>query len=295
MNRRGGGPRIAGALVMALGVLASAGARCDEIPGAALEAETRGTLFSPLMADPKEPHFFASVLGTHLDSTNDSVTLGSVGFGDEFGFLGRQGARSGWQVGLQAGVMAQFVLERGSTYPLINADYVVGLPVTWRRDRVSARLRVYHQSSHLGDEYLLQNPDVRRIDVSFEELEGIAALDIGGGRGRAYVGAGALLHRNPDMERGKLLAGLEWRGWGHPGSGGARGLGRRLVAGVEVKLLQELDWEADVRAVLGVKLTPELRGRSVSLLAEYYHGSIPYGQFFHEKEDHIGLGLHLGL
>jgi hypothetical protein len=191
--------------------------------------------------------------------------------------------------------MAQFLLERGSSYPLINADYVVGVPVTWRRDRVSARLRVYHQSSHLGDEYLLQNPDVRRIDVSFEELEGIAALDVGGGRGRAYVGAGVLLHRNPDMERGKLLFGVEWRRRGHFGSRAAGGLGRMLVAGVEVKLLQELDWEADVRAVVGVELTRALGGRSVSLLAEYYNGSIPYGQFFHEKEDHIGLGLHLGL
>ena len=295
MHRRGRGSIVAGALVMTLGALASAGARGEEGPGAALDAERRQTLFSPLMADPKEPHFFASVLGTDLHATGESETIGSVGFGDQFGFLGRQAARGGWQIGLQAGVMAQFILERGSSYPLVNADYVVGVPVTWRRDGVSARLRVYHQSSHLGDEYLLQNPDVRRIDVSFEELEGVVALDLANGRGRAYVGAGELLHSSSDLKRGKLLAGFEWRGWEHLHSGAARGFGRMLVAGVEVKLLQELDWETDVRAVVGVELPQTLGGRRVSILAEYYNGSIPYGQFFHGKEDHVGLGLHLGL
>ena len=295
MNRRGRGAGVAGVLVAILGTLASAGARGQESPGAVLDAEMRQTVFPPLIADPKEPHFFASVLGTDVHATGESLTIGSVGFGDQFGFVGRRAARGGWQIGLQAGVMAQFVLERGSSHPLINADYVVGVPVTWRRDRVSARLRIYHQSSHLGDEYLLQNPDVQRINVSFEELEGIVALDLGNGRARAYVGAGELLHRSHDMERGKLLAGFEWRGWGRRGSGAARGFGRRLVAGVEVKLLEELDWEADVRAVVGVELTHSLGGRSVSILAEYYNGSIPYGQFFREKEDHIGVGLHLGL
>ena len=139
---------------------------------------------------------------------------------------------------------------------------------------------------------MLQNPETTRIDVSFEELEGIAALDVMDGRGRAYVGAGFLLHRNPDMERGKVLAGVEWRGRGHQWS---RAFATNLVAGVEVRLLQELDWEANVRAVFGVEFARALGGRGVSLLAEYYNGAIPYGQFFHEEESHIGLGLHFGL
>ncbi len=295
MHRRGRGSIVAGALVMTLGAIASTAARGEESPAAALDAKTRQALFSPLVADPKEPHFYASVLGTDQRATGESLTVGSVGLGDQFGFLGRHAVDGGWQVGLQAGVMAQFILDRGRSYPLVNADYVFGVPVTWRRDRVSARLRLYHQSSHLGDEYLLQHPDVRRIDISFEELEGVVSFDLANARGRAYVGAGEVLHHSSDMRRAKLLAGCEWRGWGHLRSGTARGFGSRLLAGVEVKLLQELEWRADIRAVVGLELAHTLGGRSVSLMAEYYDGSIPYGQFFHQKEDHLGIGLHLGM
>jgi hypothetical protein len=167
--------------------------------------------------------------------------------------------------------------------------------VTWRRERLSARVRVYHQSSHLGDEYLLQNPGVRRVDVSFEELEGIAAIDIARGRGRAYVGAGLLLRRHPAMERGKLLGGIEWRGRSHDWSIVSNRFETRLVAGVEVKLLQELDWRPGVRTVFGVELSHERGSRAVGILAEYSHGSFPYGQFLHETVDQVGLGIHLGL
>jgi hypothetical protein len=52
-------------------------------------------------------------------------------------------------------VFAQFDLDSTSD-DLLNADYVVGLPLTFRRAGFSARGRFYHQSSHLGDELLLR-------------------------------------------------------------------------------------------------------------------------------------------
>ena len=74
------GPRassIVGVFVLVMGALPSAGVRCEEGPPAAeLAAEHRQTLFSPLLADPKEPHFFATVLGMHRDATSESLTLG---------------------------------------------------------------------------------------------------------------------------------------------------------------------------------------------------------------------------
>ena len=55
---------------------------------------------------------------------------------------------------LVGNVYAQFDLNRPS-YDLINADYLIGLPLTFRFDRFSGRARLYHQSSHLGDEFVL--------------------------------------------------------------------------------------------------------------------------------------------
>lgn len=136
----------------------------------------RGDVFCPLVADPKGAHSFVSVLreSTDTGAVTLAANIASVGIGDMYG-LGRwNGARAGdgVQFSLSAGVLAQFDLGT-SSYDLLNADYFVGLPVTIRSGAVSARLRVYHQSSHLGDEYLLREPPDRRDreNLSFEAAE----------------------------------------------------------------------------------------------------------------------------
>ena len=81
---------------------------------------------------------------------------GAVGFGERWGIVRRPGERAGdgWQVGLSGGVFAQFDMDADSN-DLINADYVIGFPLTWRHGAWSGRFNLYHQSSHLGDELLL--------------------------------------------------------------------------------------------------------------------------------------------
>ena len=51
--------------------------------------------------------------------------------------------------------------------------------------------------------------------------------------------------------------------------------------------------EIDVSARVGVEFEkPDTSKRRVLLLVEYYRGHSPPGQFFIEKIEHIGLGLH---
>jgi hypothetical protein len=309
--------RLAGqlALVCALAMFAITGVwaqdtpcegACAGAPGPELKADgvtpqgrdpldsPEGTLFVHLIADPKEPHFYASALRTRADARGTSVTLASVGFGEQFGVWGQRQRRGGWQVGIQAGVLAQLNLDPATSYALINADYIVGIPFAWRRDRLSARVRVYHQSSHVGDELLLLNPGLERINLSFEELEAVGAYDVLDGHGRLYAGGGFLLKRHPAMKRGRLLWGLEWRGRSHSPAI-ARGLHfvTTPVVGVEVKAAGELQWKPSVRIIGGVELARARGQRGVHLLAEYYHGFFPYGQFYDQKVDHLGVGAHL--
>jgi hypothetical protein len=285
------------AVALALAVVACAPptrARADEVQQP-VACACPPRLFAPLLGDPSEPHFFAAAVHTQLETEGRFVDLGSVGLGNEFVLWSRHGARDDWQVGLQAGMTGQFRLERESSYTLTNTDYLLGVPLAWRRGRTSARLRFYHRSSHLGDEYLVQNPGTRPINFSFEELEGLAALDLAGGRGRAYAGGGYLVHRRPSMARGKLVAGAEWKGRNGATSSASRGFAGRLVAGLEVRLREDHSWSPDVLTVLGLQIAGGRGNRALDLLAEYYHGSAPYGQFHRERVDHLGLGLHLDL
>ncbi|OQW31230.1 MAG: hypothetical protein A4E20_14870 [Nitrospira sp. SG-bin2] len=86
-------------------------------------------VFRPLMADPKQPQFFASWQAVRVRTDRTSVNIGSVGFGENFGVYTRREGCNGWQAGVLAGVFSQFNLDAPSS-DLINADYIVGIPLS---------------------------------------------------------------------------------------------------------------------------------------------------------------------
>jgi len=198
-------------------------------------------------------------------------------------------------VSVAAGVFSQFDMERPS-YDLINTDFIIGFPFTWRRGVFSGRARVYHQSSHLGDEYLLRvHPE--RVNLSFEAAELIVARDFGTLRG--YAGGEYLVRHEPsDLKPGVLHAGLEWR----PGTPlvhlGRLGSGR-LVAALDAKAPQEREWEVGWGARAGMEFSPGAPGieasRRWSIQIHAYRGPTPYGQFYLENVSSIGVGLHFSL
>ena len=261
----------------------------------------RGDVFCPLVADPKSARSFASLLrhesGDDLQDTE--LDIASVGIGDAFG-LGRwSGSRpgDGVQLSLTAGVFAQFDIGT-SSYDLLNADYIVGLPLTIRRGWFSSRLRFYHQSSHLGDEYLLREPPDRqdRENLTFEALEWLLSAD--GGPFRLYGGGELLFHREPeDLGRYVGHAGLELRPQARIIPMSSLG-GFRFVGGVDVKSSEEQDWEPAISARGGLEYDraggTDVTARRWGVFAEFYTGPSPYGQFFREKVRLMGVGVHFG-
>ena len=76
-----------------------------------------------------------------------------------------------WEIALQAGVFSIFNMNAQSK-DLVNADYTVGLLTSYRTGPFSGFLRLHHQSSHLGDEFILDSPTpVNRINLTFEEVD----------------------------------------------------------------------------------------------------------------------------
>jgi uncharacterized protein DUF1207 len=258
----------------------------------------RGDVFCPLLADPKGQRSFVS----YLHETNDEgdMNVGSVGISDAFGLLRVGGPRpgDGFQMSLAGSVFAQFDLG-SSSYDLVNADYIIGLPIDFRRQAFSTRFRLYHQSSHLGDEFLLRenNPTFVRENISFEAAEMILSLD--GGPFRIYGGGEYLLRRDPkDLERYVAHGGVEVRP--------ARRLvrlgsvaGVRFVAGGDVKASEEQDWKPAVSIRTGFEFDrprdTDPPGRRWGLLFEAYTGPSPYGQFFRNQVRYFGAGIHFTL
>jgi len=255
----------------------------------------RGDVFCALIADPKATRSFASYQkGNATDLASD---IAAVGIADQFPFFraaaGRPG--NGIQLGVSGAVFAQFDL-RAASYDLLNADYMIGLPLTFRAGPFSGRARVYHQSSHLGDELVLRPNSPPRENLSFESAELLLSLDISALR--VYGGAEDFLHRDPVELADRLLhAGVELRPRASVNFG-SLAVGRIVAAG-DVKVVNDSVSRTGVSVRAGFEFArprdEETPSRRWSLLAEYYEGPSPYGQFYRRKVRLTGLGFQFTL
>lgn len=253
-------------------------------------------LFRPLIADPKQPQFLLTYQRMRFRDLDRSMNAGFVAFGETFGLWTRRDGRcNGIQIGIHGAVFSQFNLDAPSK-DLINSDFIIGFPLTWRHGPLSTRLRLYHQSSHLGDELLLSNPGIRRLNFGFEELEGLLSIDVPWVR--AYGGGGYLVHREPELDRGKLQWGIELRRPDRPSP-----LFRNVIENlqlvplmaVDFKAFEQLAWNLNLNAVAGVELYRPGSTRRLRFLLSYYRGFNPYGQFFNQKIELFGFGFYFHL
>lgn len=255
----------------------------------------QGQLFCSLVADPKAERSFMTYLrGDFATIANpppgEKTNIGAVGLGDSFGIFRYTGSTpgDGLQLDLSAAVLSQFNLDQPS-FDLINADYLVGLPLTFRNGGFTTRLRVYHQSSHLGDEFLL-NTRPERLNISFESLELILSHEVS--VLRLYAGGEHFFAREPDDLPERLLhGGAELR----PVSFGSA----RLFAAVDVKAVEEVDWRPAWSARGGLEIarvpTAGHPPQIIGFMIEFYDGLAPYGQFYRDDIRYVGFGFQLFL
>jgi len=246
-----------------------------------------GDLFDPLLADPRWPQFSAAYQ-RYVRSDDELGNVAAVSFGDVIPLLRRtRPGEASWEISLHAAVFSIFDIDAES-FDLLNSDFLVGPAVTWRDGRLSAMARLFHQSSHLGDEFLLRD-DTDRINLSYEAFDALVSWDATRWL-RLYAGGGVLLRREPgDLDRLSAQAGLELespRTWA--------GELLRPVFALDVQTHEENGWDLDVSARLGLEIeSPHLEGRRLQVLLEYFQGRSPNGQFFDREIESWALGAHL--
>ena len=298
-------PILVAALSIALGSRAAAQrgesypARCGTAGAASERGQylpvPRGDVFCPLIADPKAMRSFAAYQrGNASDLATD---IAAVGIADQFPFFRAAAgdAGNGVQLGIFGGIFAQF--DAGtSSYDLVNADYLIGFPLTFRAGRISGRVRAYHQSSHLGDEFLLRPDPPKRVNLSFESVEGLLSVDVSALR--VYGGGESFVRRDPNDLPDRLWhGGAELRPRALASFGPLADV--RLVAAADVKSVNDSTTRTGVSVRFGFEVArpneAEVGSRRWSLLAEYYDGPSPYGQFHRQQVRLTGIGFHFTL
>jgi len=261
-----------------------------------------GDLFSPLLADMKEPRFYGSFRSVSFDGPAlpggeaGTIAAALVALGERLDLWGarREVSCEGLHLGIFGSVFSQFNLDAPSS-DLINSDFTGGLRVTGRIDRWSTRLRILHQSSHLGDEFLLNNPGVNRENLSFETVDGLVSMD-GETLGlfwRVYGGGGYIVSTSTPLDRGMSQWGIELSGpaWALP-----NGTDLRLQAGGDFQSWAEQDWETTASLKGGVEWADRGSSRRVRFLFVYLNGFVPFGQFFSTTQlESYGIELQVNL
>ena len=260
-----------------------------EVPRRGLEVLPKGLLFAPLIADPHWPHFSAVYQRFLEDARLANAALASLGETIALvrGPLGEKGGI--WEIGIQAGVFSLFDMDAPSS-DLVNSDYIVGFPFAYRAGDFSALARFFHQSSHLGDEFLIENR-IERVNLSYEAVDLRLSYEVTDWL-RVYGGAGYIVRGDPeDLKPWSTQAGIEVRSPHTYWNGTLRPL-----AAIDVQNREQNDWQADLSIRAGVQFEKlAVYERKIQLLAEYFNGYSPNGQFYRDKVQYIGLGIHLYL
>ena len=246
-------------------------------------------VFRPLIADPAEPQ-----LGTALrsgDFSQRGSLEGIATFGASLPILGFVSAnkKTAVQVGAAGGMIARFDMHTRAN-DIVSEDYEIGFPVWMRSGIFGARFRVYHRSSHIGDEFVLNNPGFTRFDMTYEAVEGVTGVTFGGAR--VYIGGDYIYHNaTTRIAPGTLRIGGDLISASGFDSGSLHG---RWVAGLDVKASRDLDWRAAKSAVTGFELSRAgSSSPAMRIMIELSSGPSTAGQFYGKSEKYVGLAAYI--
>lgn len=258
-------------------------------------------LFAPLLGDPREPMY--AVNWRFGDRVMGRKAV-AVSLGDDFPVF-RWFHVFTWQgdlqIGVQAGVWAVFNFSdvphrKRNTCELMNSDWLVGVPLTYAFDKWSFRVRVYHISSHLGDELLVNRPELieTRKNPSYEALEWMTAYQFSSNL-RVYGGPGWIFqsdHSFP-MDHFYVKYGAEVRLFGQ------KLYYHRLYGTpffvVHCENWQYRDWDLDQFYMLGYEISKlQGVGRKMRLYLEYHQGYSYEGEFMRKRTRYGQVGLSWG-
>ncbi|MBN2676264.1 MAG: DUF1207 domain-containing protein [Alphaproteobacteria bacterium] len=246
-------------------------------------------LFTSLGIDPAESRM--SAMYGFYDMYHEGGlafgTIGNLSIGGHMPIVQWGTEETGaWQFGLDAASKMQFMLDQPSLV-MAQADESFGIDFSWKKKEWSSRIRAYHVSSHLGDEYMeatgytrfQYNTEGFDILLAYEPIEGLRVfgggdyyfntdpLDIGSNM--IHFG-GEYIHPTPLFENTYFI-----------------------VMG-DFKLFERNDYSPNSTGAIGFEFKRSDGQRHMRILLEGYTGSSPHTQFYYTHTNYYGVTLQFG-
>jgi len=248
-------------------------------------------LFEPLIASPRDPVYSIAYRFGDYVLAKDQI---AISLGDIFPIYRFFNVFGGdVQIDIGACMWANFDMNptnqpNGEWAELVTTDYILSIPISYSRNNYSFRLRAYHISSHLGDEYMVNQPDVIRTNPSFEAIDFFGSLQFNQAL-RFYFGPGVIVNYDNSFPMGRFYFeyGLEFRPlvhkYKHP-----RLYGYPFFA-LDCQNWQVHDYRPSLTTQLGYEWAKyERAGRNFRVFFEYHNG-YSEGQFFDQITEYWAI------
>jgi Protein of unknown function (DUF1207) len=187
----------------------------------------------------------------------------------------------GWQLDVEGAAFPRLNLEHDAD--LVDVDFRAGVPLTYGIGPFQAKLAYYHLSSHIGDEFLLQNPGFPRINYSRD------VIVLGGSvyptdNVRLYGEAGWAFATGGGSRPWEFQFGAEYSPLYPLGFRGAP------FAAINGRLRQEVSYGGNMIVQAGWQWRSAV-GRRLRIGAQYFNGKSDQYQFFRQFEEQIAAAI----
>jgi len=194
-----------------------------------------------------------------------------------------------FDIGIEGGVFTQFEWTKRTgelKRYIISTDYLFGIPFVLSVKSWTIRLRIYHLSSHMAEDYIINNDITSRAHTNnkYEQVDATASYLLK--NLRFYFGVGvtfrAVRDRKPMVFTGGVdyLLPLNKKKSAH------------FFAGLYLDSRQEFDYSPAMNLGVGVQLGKPDR-RPIKLLATYFRGPLPYSVFHGKPVQWLGMALYV--
>lgn len=265
---------------------------CGAVHGVPLRAQQRVLPAVPRYELPSASPRVHALAGRLLsvergDSRFGSDTEAEVALGENFPLFALKSGDRPIALGFGSQVYARFSLSDSKT-ALISHDWVVGVNATAALGRWDMTVELYHESSHLGDEYG-DRFKVSRLDWTREVGTLWAAYNTGDWRFTA--GASYVLIDELDLDPPGFALAVDWRG---------RSLARmfdgqiRPLAGVYTEASGATSWRVSTSAKFGLAL-PSGSGHELGIALIAHDGLSTQRQFYRSESRYVGMEVRFDL
>jgi len=196
----------------------------------------------------------------------------------------------GYEFGFEVASYTQFeIITPNGVYQrnLLNIDYRICMHLNVKNNAWSYRARFFHESSHLGDDYMIRNKIHAYLPnpLNYEQLDFTAALEKG--RFNYYAGLGAVVRIETIRKRFSAQTGFSFS---FPVNEKAR---VKYVGGMDLKFLQQTNYDVNAKMCAGFQFGKG--DESPKFVVEFYTGHLPFSLYEYKKVQWLGIGLYFNV